>query len=137
MNFEDSTFTRFTFTQQQIKRNFTNALRDFDIAKKDSILDVKFNYSYNALIKAGIALLSYYQVKVKSVPGHHVRIIEKMAEILEDEMVDDVGNVMRSKRNIDFYGGGIEITEKECNEYMRFVEDILKRIKDIVTSRTK
>jgi len=137
MNFDDSTFTRFSFTQQQIKKNLTNALRDFDIAKKDSIVEVKFNYSYNALIKAGIALLSYYQVKIKSVPGHHVKIIEKMAEILKDEMIDDVGNVMRSKRNIDFYGGGIEITEKECNEYMRFVEGILKRIKDIITSRTK
>jgi uncharacterized protein (UPF0332 family) len=137
MNFDDSTFTRFSFTQQQIKKNLTNALRDFDIAKKDSIVEVKFNYSYNAFIKAGIALLSYYQVKIKSVPGHHVKIIEKMAEILKDEMIDDVGNVMRSKRNIDFYGGGIEITEKECNEYMRFVEGILKRIKDIITSRTK
>jgi len=122
MNFEDSAFTRFSFTQQQIKKNLANALRDYEIAIKDSILEVKFNYSYNALIKAGIALLSYYQVKIRSVPGHHVKIIEKMAEILNDDMVDDIGNVMRSKRNMDFYGGGTEVTEKECNEYLHFVE---------------
>jgi len=32
-------------------------------------------YSYNELIKAGIALPSYYQVRVRSVPGHHVKIL--------------------------------------------------------------
>ncbi len=82
MKFEESTFIRFSFTQQQIKKNLESALRDYDIAKKDSIPEVKFTYIYNALIKAGIALLSYYQVRVRSVPGHHVKILEKMAEIL-------------------------------------------------------
>ena len=137
MKFEESTFVRFSFTHQQIKKNLANALRDYDIAKKDSILEVKFTYSYNALIKAGIALLSYHQVKVRSVPGHHVKIIEKMSEMLNDEAVDDIGNVMRSKRNIDLYGGGVEITEKECREYIIFVGGVLKRIKNIITTKTK
>ena len=137
MKFEESTFIRFSFTQQQIKKNLASALRDYDIAKKDSITEVKFPYSYNALIKAGIALLSYYQVRVRSVPGHHVKILEKMAEILKDEAVDDIGNVMRSKRNIDLYGGGVEITEKECREYITFVGRVLKRIKNIITTKTK
>ncbi len=137
MKFEESTFIRFSFTQQQIKKNLASALRDYDIAKKDSIPEVKFTYSYNALIKAGIALLSYYQVRVRSVQGHHVKILEKMAEILKDEAVTDIGNVMRSKRNIDLYGGGVEITEKECREYIIFVGRVLKRIKNIITTKTK
>ena len=137
MKFEESTFIRFSFTQQQIRKNLANALRDYDIAKKDSILEVKFTYSYSALIKAGIALLSYHQVKVRSVPGHHVKIIEKMSEMLNDEAVDDIGNVMRSKRNIDLYGGGVEITEKECREYIIFAGRVLKRIKNIITTKTK
>jgi len=107
MNFEDTFFARFSFTKRQIKKNLDNALKDFDIAQRDTILDVKFNYSYTALIKAGMALLSFYQLKVRSVPGHHVKIIEKMAEILNDDTIEDVGNVMRSKRNMDFYSGGI------------------------------
>ena len=137
MKFEESVFIRFSFIQQQIKKNLASALRDYDIAKKDSILEVKFTYSYNALIKAGIALLSYHQVKVRSVPGHHVKILEKMAEILKDEAVTDIGNVMRSKRNIDLYGGGVEITEKECREYIIFVGRVLKRIKNLITTKTK
>ena len=126
MEFEDSFFARFTFTKSQIKKNLDNALKDFDIARRDSILEVKFNYVYTALIKAGIALLSFYQVKIRSVPGHHVKIIEKIAEILNDDTIEDVGNVMRSKRNMDFYRGGIEITEKECTEYIQFVDGVLR-----------
>jgi len=132
MNFEDDSFVRFTFTKRQVKKNLDNALKDFDIAQRDTILDVKFNYAYTSLIKIGIALLSFYQLKIRSVPGHHVKIIEKMAEILNDDTIEDVGNVMRSKRNIDFYGGGTEVTEKECTEYIQFVDDVLARIKNIL-----
>lgn len=132
MKFEDKYFIKFTFTKDQIKKNLKNALKDLNIAKKDKILEVKFNYAYTALIKAGITLLSYYQVKIKSVPGHHIKIIEKIAQILKDEAITDIGNIMRSKRNLDFYAGGIEVTEKECREYIKFVEDVLVRIKKII-----
>ncbi len=132
MKFEDKYFIKFTFTQDQIKKNLKNALKDLNIAKKDKILEVKFNYAYTALIKAGITLLSYYRVKIKSVPGHHIKIIEKIAQILKDEAITDIGNIMRSKRNLDFYAGGIEVTEKECREYIKFVEDVLVRIKKII-----
>lgn len=132
MRFEDAYFEKFKFTTNQIKRNFDNALKDLNIAKKDKILEVKFNYAYTALIKSGIALLSLYQVKIKSAPGHHAKIIEKMAEILKDDSVADIGNAMRSKRNIDFYGGGVEVTDKECSEYIKFVDKVLSAVRDIL-----
>lgn len=91
---------------------------------------MKFNYAYTALIKAGIASLSYYHVKVKSVPGHHIKIIEKLAQILKDDDIEDIGNSMRSKRNLDFYAGGIEVTEKECKEYINFVKEVLAKLKE-------
>lgn len=72
----------------------------------------------------GITLLSYYHIKVRSVPGHHIMTIDKMSEILKDETINDIGNVMRSKRNVGLYGGGIEITVKECKEYIKFVENV-------------
>jgi len=128
MKFEDKYFSKFTFTKDQIKKNFKNAQKDFTIAKKVNILEVKFNYAYTALIKAGITLLSHYQVKIKSVPGHHVKIIEKLARILKDDDVENIGNSMRSKRNLDFYAGGIEVTEKECREYINFVEEVLAKL---------
>lgn len=132
MKFEDKYFAKFQFTQEQIKRYFYNAVKDLSIAKKDKILEVKFSYTYTALIKVGIAFLSFYKVRIKSVPGHHVKIIESIAEILKDDSILTLGNIMRSKRNLDLYAGGIEITEKECEEFLRFTEDILKRIKSII-----
>jgi len=132
MRFEDKYFIRFRFSKEQIKKNLNNALKDLDIAKKVKILDVKFNYAYTALIKAGITLLSYYQWKVKSAPGHHIKIIEKLAQILKDDDIENIGNVMRSKRNLDFYAGGIEITKKECSEYISFVEDVITNLKEII-----
>ena len=132
MRFEDKYFAKFRFSSQQIRQNFKNALKDLTIAKKDEILEVKFNYSYTAFIKAGIALLSFYQVKVKSVPGHHIKIIEKITEALKDDTVAVVGNLMRSKRNLDFYAGGVEVTEKEAKEFLLFTECVLLKIKDII-----
>ena len=132
MKFDDKYFAKFKFTEEQIKKNLDNALKDFDIAERDVILEVKFNYAYKALIKAGIALLSSYHLKIRSVPGHHIKILEKMAEILNDDAIADIGNAMRSKRNLDFYGGGILVSEKECSEYLRFADEVIKKAKNIL-----
>jgi HEPN domain-containing protein len=135
MNYEDSFFIRFNFSGGQIEKNLASAMRDLEIAKKVDILDVKFNYAYAALIKGGIALLSYSQLRVKSIPGHQAKIIEKIAHILKDESIDELGNMMRQKRNLDFYAGGIEVTEKECEEYINFTESVMKRLEKLILRR--
>jgi hypothetical protein len=108
--FDNKYFKKFKFTPEQVVRNLENAFKDLKIAKEVEILEVRFNYTYMSLIKAGIALLSYYQTKVKSLPGHHIKIIEQMGRLLRDDSIVDVGNMMRSKRNMDLYEGGTEIT---------------------------
>lgn len=133
MKFDNKYFSQFNFTEKQISKNFQNATKDINIAKKDKILDVKFNYVYTALIKSGIALLSFHQVKIKSIPGHHFKIIEQISRILKDDSIMAMGNLMRSKRNLDFYSGGIEVTEKECVEFIKFTEKVLAKIKTIVS----
>ena len=133
MKFDNKYFNKFKFTQEQIKKNFKNAQKDLNIAKKDKIPEVKFNYSYTALMKVAISLLSYYHVKIKSVPGHHVKIIEELSRILKDDTISDMGNVMRTKRNLDLYAGGIEVTEKECREYIKFVENVVQRVEEIIS----
>lgn len=134
MPFDARYFKKFKFTPQQAIRNLENAFKDLNIAKEVNILDVRFNYTYTALIKAGIALLSYNQIKVKGVPGHHIKIIDQMGRILKDEEIINAGNVMRSKRNKGFYGGGAEVTAKECGEYLKFTEKALKKVKKIIHS---
>jgi hypothetical protein len=135
MNFPDKYFTRFNFTHEQSLQYLENSRKDFAIAVKDDILDVKFNYSYTTLIKLGITLLAMQKVKVRSVPGHHVIVIEKLSEILQDPSISDMGNSMRSKRNTDMYAGGINVTEKECAEYLQFVGQVLKKTEEIIRSK--
>lgn len=132
MKFEDKYFRQHKFDKSQIEKNYQNAMKDLNISKKDTILEVKFNYAYTALVKAGLALLSSYNIKIKSVPGHHIKLVEKIAEILEDDSITDMGNLMRSKRNLDLYSGGIEVTEKECYEYIKFVEDVVAKIGGVI-----
>lgn len=134
IKFEDAYFEPFRFTKEQVKQNLDNAFRDLGIAKKDEITEVRFNYAYTALIKGGIALLSSYQRRVKSVPGHHIKIIRKISEILEDETIDTMGNLMRSKRNTDFYSGGIDITEKEAKEFLEFSVKTLDKIRELLNT---
>ncbi len=137
MKVEDRFFIRFNFSDRQIEKNLANAMKDLEIAKKADILDVKFNYAYSAMIKGGIALLSHSQLKVKSIPGHQAKIIENLARILKDDSVESIGNMMRQKRNLDFYSGGVEVTEKECVEYIDFTERVLKRLEEMLLRRAK
>lgn len=132
MEFDDKYFIKLSFTKEEIREKLKNALKDLNIAKQDKILEVKFNYAYTAFIKGSIALCGLYKRKIKSVPGHHIKLIEKMAEILKDDAIAAVGNAMRSKRNTDLYDGGIYVTEKECREYLEFVDKILSKIKEII-----
>ncbi len=132
IKFDDKYFKDFVFTGEQVLKNFENAMKDMRIACEDKIADVKFTYSYDALIKGGIALISRYNKKIKSVPGHHIKIIEVIAKIIGDETVAVIGNAMRVKRNMDFYGGGAEVTEKEAREYMDYVDGVLNKIKDLL-----
>lgn len=130
-SFDTRYFQKFPFNQGQIERYFRNALRDLRIAQKDEFAEVRFTYGYQALIKAGIALIAKVgQVRVRSKPGHHVKILEKTSEILENPDILEIGDKMRIKRNDDFYGGGESIGPKEAEDYLRFVERVVEIVQE-------
>jgi hypothetical protein len=135
MDFGNKYFVRFNFSSEQIEQNLASAFRDLDIAERVDILDVKFTYAYTALIKGGIAILGHRQLKTKSIPGHQAKIIEKLAQTLNDHTIEILGNIMRQKRNQDFYSGGIEVTEKECKEYLDFVRRVLEKLEKKIRPR--
>ena len=127
-------FQKFKFTSSQIRRYVDSAERDLNIARKDQFREVQFTYCYQALIKTGMALQAYNGVKVRSIIGHHVKILEKLSEILGDPDVFTIGNAMRMKRNKDLYDAGAAITKKETDEYIVFVSHIIQRAKKIINS---
>ena len=83
--FENEYFKEFKFTAEEIEQYLQNAFHDLEIARKDPFPEVRFTYSFQALVKGGIALIAKMgNVKARSVPGHHVKILTKLSEILND-----------------------------------------------------
>jgi hypothetical protein len=128
MIFDDRFFDKFDFTEEQVLLHFRNALKDLYIAKDIAIPDVRFTYAYQALIKAGLAMLARHGHRVRSIPGHQTKILSQLALLLDDSEVMELGEVMRSKRNAGFYGGGVVISEKECGEFLAFVENVIRKV---------
>ena len=132
-SFEQEYFQKFKFTPAQIDRYVQSAARDLDIARKDQFKEVQFTYCYQALIKIGMAVLAKKDgVKVRSVTGHHVKILNKLSEILGDPDIFTVGNAMRMKRNKDLYDAGATITKKEADDYIAFVSQVIQKAKQIL-----
>ena len=51
-------FRQIDFTPEQIKKYYDNAFHTLKIAGDDNNHEVRFDYSYKALIKAGITLIA-------------------------------------------------------------------------------
>ena len=133
MHFEGAFFRKEKFTKEEIVQFLENAKKDLNIAKQNSLPEVKFTYSYTALIKGGITLIAEVGgVKVRSAQGHHIKILEKTSKILQDEEVTEIGNAMRTKRNLDFYGSGVIISEQEANDYCHFIEQVINKVEKII-----
>ena len=128
INFESQFFQKLAFEKKQIDRFLMSALHDFKIAESTEIPDVVFKFSYDALIKLGIMLIAKKGYKVRSTAGHHIKILEKLSQLLRDENILVLGNKMRQERNANLYAGGFFVGEKDSFEYLKFVKSIFKKI---------
>lgn len=129
--FDPKYFQKIDLTPDECGQYLHNALRDLKIAKEDRFLEVKFTYAYQALFKAGVALIARESgQKVRSVPGHHVEVLKAMSRLLKEPDIFVVGNAMRMKRNQDLYGGGDFFSEKEAADYLLFVDRVLRKVRE-------
>ncbi len=128
-HFETEYFQKVKFTTDKIAQFISSAERDVAIAVGSGVPEVVFKFAYDALIKVGIALIASRGYKVRSRVGHHVRIIEKIAEILKDPDVAVLGNKMRQDRNINLYEGGGYVSEKDSQASLSFAKAILEKAK--------
>lgn len=128
--FDSKYFQKFEYKRKQMEKYLQAAYQDLKIASQSNVAEVKFQFAYNALIKLGITLISHYGYKVKSRSGHHIKILEKTALILDDKDVYSMGNRMRKKRNTDLYEGGVLIPEKEAEEYEAWLKTVFKKAEE-------
>ena len=127
INFESQYFQKLAFKEGQIKQFLKSALHDFKIAEASDVPDVIFKFSYDALIKLGIALIAQKGYKIRSRAGHHVKILQKASQILKEEDILVLGNKMRQERNVNLYDGGLFIGQKDSLEYLKFVKSLFKK----------
>jgi len=127
INFESKYFRKLHFKEEQIKQFSRSALHDLKIAEESDNPDVIFRFSYDAFLKLGIVLIAKEGYKVRSTAGHHIKILEKMNEILKDDDVLVFGNKMRQQRNFNLYDGGFFVGEKDSHEYFDFVKNTFKK----------
>ena len=116
------------FTPWQLGQYLRSAENDLHIAQNSNIPEVIFKFSYDAFIKVGITLIARQGYKVRSMVGHHVKIIEKVSQLLRNEDVAVYGNNMRKMRNIDLYDGGAFITERDSKAFLTFVRGIFNQV---------
>jgi hypothetical protein len=127
INFESQYFQKLAFKEEQTDQFLKSALHDLKIAESSEIPDVIFKFSYDALIKLGIALIAKKGYKIRSTTGHHVKILEKLSQILKEEDILVLGNKMRQERNVNLYDGGFFVGEKDSLEYLEFVKSTFKK----------
>ncbi len=126
-NFDTRFFQKEKFENKTIVKYFRNAAKDLGIAFRSKEPEVIFNFSYSALVKIGIVLIAICGYRVKSRVGHHIKILEKLSQILNDKNIEIIGDKMRKKRNLDLYEGGIIIAQKEAEDYLDFTKRIIKK----------
>ena len=127
INFESQHFQKLTFQQKQIDQFLLSARHDLKIAEESDVPDVIFKFGYDALIKLGIMLIAKKGYKVRSTAGHHIKILEKLSQLLKDEDIVVLGNKMRQERNVNLYEGGIFVGEKDSFEYLEFVKGTFQK----------
>ena len=127
IHFESQYFQKLTFQAEQVEQFLRSATRDLKIAREADIPDVIFKFCYDALIKLGIMLIAKKGYKVRSTAGHHVKILEKLSQLLKDKDILVLGNKMRQERNLNLYDGGCFVGEKDSLGYLEFVKSAFKK----------
>ena len=119
-------FRKQSFTSEQLDAFARSAKDDLAIAAESEYVQVKFRFCYDAMIKLGILLAARAGYKVRSIPGHHIRLLAALAEISGVADVEVLADTMRQKRNMDLYEGGVFVSEAEASEYLKFVQDLFE-----------
>ncbi|MFA4942503.1 MAG: hypothetical protein WC564_02590 [Patescibacteria group bacterium] len=120
-------FEKFNYYPDQIQKYYQAAVRDLHLAILAEAPEIIFYLSYNIIIKMAIAVCAKNNLRVKSRVGHHIELIAKLAEYLDDQEIEDVANKMRTKRNRDLYDGGVITSEKEAEFYICFCKKLVER----------
>jgi hypothetical protein len=128
MKFDRNFFIRQNFTIDELLKLKESARRDLQIAISSAEPEVKFHFSYMAMLKTGIYYISKEGYRIKSRPGHHQKIIEYLSKLLNSEDVIVIGDKMRKDRNLNLYSAGTMAASEEINSYIEFIAGLVNQL---------
>jgi hypothetical protein len=124
MEFDKNFFNKVFFSSKQLDRILISANKDLKIAGKSKEVEVTFKFSYDAFLKFCIYIVAQRGYKIRSFSGHHQKIIEQTAEILNNKSIYNIGNEIRKKRNFDLYECLFTVSDKDTKEYFEFIKNL-------------
>jgi len=119
-------FEKFDYSPIQIKKYYQAAAKDLQLVISAGAPEIVFYLAYNVIIKTAMAVCAKNNLRVKSRAGHHIELIGKLAECLDDQEIEDIAGKMRTKRNRDLYDGGVITSEKEADFYICFCKKLIE-----------
>ena len=125
-------FRKQKFTGEQLLAFERGAKEDLQIASDSDYIQVKFRFCYDALLKLGILLVAKAGYKVRSITGHHIKLLEALSILSETPDVEIIAEAMRQKRNMDLYEGGAFVSESEVTEYLDFVKSLFRNLQILI-----
>jgi len=124
---------------EQIGRFLAGAEKKLAAARKNLEIDEEASYqlAYEAMLKASLGLMLLFGMRPRSLPGHHVTIIEFASEKLGKEFrgLISMFNRMRRKRHQAIYDVTGAISKDEARHALETAEAYLEAIRNEIRRR--
>ncbi|MBI4373472.1 MAG: hypothetical protein HY542_01210 [Deltaproteobacteria bacterium] len=129
---EDRRFKDHPYRPEEITGHLEGARKKLKAAYKIADLDEESSYelSYEAMLKASLALILRYGKRPRSQAGHHIAIIEMASSLLGDESADLIRSFdeMRRNRNSFLYGGDLFASDHEVKDALQVAKQYLELV---------
>lgn len=118
---------------KQISRFLASAEKKLTAAKRTFGIDVEACYqlAYEAMLKASLGFMLSFGIRPRSLPGHHIAIIEFAGKRLGKEFSDQIAmfDRMRRKRHLALYDVTAFISRQEARQALETAEKYLAIIR--------
>jgi len=136
---QDRRFKKQDYNPQQVKGHLEGATKKLKTAVTISDDDEESSYqlAYEAMLKASLALILKHELRPRSIPGHHIAIIEMAGNLLGDQLTDmlKVFDEMRRNRNNFLYESRSFVSTQELNEALKIAKSFLEIIRNKIENK--
>jgi hypothetical protein len=121
----------------QIDRFLAGAAKKLASARKILAFDEEACLQYEAMLKASLGFMFSHGLRARSVPGHHVAIIEFARQRLDKKHAAllTVFDRLRRKRNLALYDDSGFVSRQDAEQAIQAASDYLAIVRADITAR--